>query len=72
MPTEDSVSHDPFVKLMGRLALAECHEEDMVTRTVLYFNDSLQAPGAGLRSECRCRMKEIVDLIPGVVLIQNE
>jgi len=57
---------------MGRLALAECHEEDIVTRTVRYFDDSLQASGAGLRSECRCRMKEIVDLIPGVVLIQNE
>ena len=37
-----------------------------------YFNDSLQASGADLRSECRCRIKEIVDLIPGVVLVQNE
>ena len=46
LPTEYFVSRDPFVELMGRLALAECHEEDIVMRTVRYFNDSLQAPGA--------------------------
>ena len=33
LPTEDSVSRDPFGKLMGRLALAEGQEEDIVTWT---------------------------------------
>ena len=40
LPTENSVLGDPFVELMGCLALAECHKEDIVSRTARYLNDS--------------------------------
>lgn len=72
LPTKDPVGSDTFVKFMFRLLLPESYEEHVVLRPIRYFDEPMKAPRARLWSEGRCFVKNVVDFLSRVVVVEDQ
>jgi hypothetical protein len=71
-PSEDALSCDAFVELVITLLLAKGYEEHEVPGTLRQFNQSWDTPLTTLGSERAVRIKYVVDVLTGVIFVENE
>jgi hypothetical protein len=71
LPSENSVTRNPFIKLVIRLPLSKRHEKDVIVPSPRQSHDSVEAPCTGTGSELRLWIEDLLDFLPRVVVIGN-
>jgi hypothetical protein len=67
LPSEDALSCDAFVEIVTK-----GYEEHEVPGTLRQFNQSRDTPLAALGSERAVRVKYVVDVLTGIIFVEDE